>query len=67
VGQEGVVTTWSRPPEGPAWALVRLDGADTALLHRDDGAVKTGARVRARWRAERTGSIQDLECFEVIA
>ena len=67
VGQEGVVTTWSRPPEGHAWALIRLDGADTALLHRVDGAVATGARVRARWRAERTGSIHDLECFEVIA
>jgi uncharacterized OB-fold protein len=68
VGQEGVVTTWSRPAGGAlAWALVRLDGADTAMLHLVDGAVATGARVRARWRAERTGSIRDLECFEVIS
>ena len=68
VAQEGVVTTWSRPAgEAMAWALVRLDGADTALLHKVDGAVATGARVRARWRAERTGSIHDLECFEVLS
>jgi len=68
VGQEGVVTTWARQPDrGLSWALIRLDGADTALLHLVDGAVATGARVRARWRAERTGAITDLECFEVIA
>ena len=39
---------------GPfAWALVRLDGADTALLHAVDAgrpdAVRTGMRVRVRW------------------
>ena len=67
VGQEGVVTTWARDPGQPlAWALVRLDGADTAMLHLVDGTVAKGARVRARWRAERTGSIRDLECFEVV-
>ena len=26
--------------------------------------MKTGMRVRARWRAERDGRIQDIECFE---
>lgn len=68
VAQEGVVTTWSQPSDRPlAWALIRLDGADTAMLHLVDGAVATGARVRARWRPERTGSIHDIECFEVIA
>ena len=68
VGQEGVVTTWARDPaQDLAWALVRLDGADTAMLHLVDGTVETGSRVRARWRAERTGSIRDIECFEVIA
>jgi uncharacterized OB-fold protein len=59
VGPEGVVVT-----HAPGWALVRLDGADTALLHRVAGAVVSGQRVRARWRAERVGSIHDLECFE---
>jgi len=74
VGQEGVVVTWARveapkrfhPLQTPfAWALIRLDGADTALLHAVDGTVKTGDRVRARWKDERIGSIRDIECFEV--
>jgi hypothetical protein len=76
VGPGGVVTTWSwvarprpkHPLERPfAWALVRLDGADTALLHAVDAGsperMRTGLRVRARFRAERRGGIRDLECF----
>lgn len=67
VGQEGVVTTWARDAgQDLAWALVRLDGADTAMLHLVDGPVATGSRVRVLWRAERSGSIRDIECFEVI-
>jgi uncharacterized OB-fold protein len=77
VGQVGVVTTWcwiyNPRPEHPlrhpfAWALVRLEGADTAMLHAvDAGAadrMRTGMRVHARWRAERTGEIADLACFD---
>jgi uncharacterized OB-fold protein len=77
VGPEGTVTTWSwqpEPREGQpldqpfAWALIQLDGADTALLHAVDAgsaaAMRTGLRVRPRWAAERTGHIRDLACFE---
>jgi uncharacterized OB-fold protein len=74
VGPAGVVTTWAwepRPRPGQpldhpfAWALIRLDGADTALLHAVDAAeVRTGLRVRPRWRAERIGAITDIVCFE---
>ena len=76
VGQAGVVTTWawvSDPrPEHPldrpfAWALVRLDGADTALLHAvdagDQSRMATGMRVQVRWRDEREGDIHDIACF----
>ena len=76
VGSSGVVTTWTwvdapkpgQPLSRPfAWALVKLDGADTAMLHAVDAgspdAMKTGMRVTARFRAERTGTIQDLEAF----
>ncbi|HVV35904.1 MAG TPA: OB-fold domain-containing protein [Acidimicrobiales bacterium] len=78
VGQEGEVTTWSwtdgrryQPLDRPfAWALIKLDGADTALLHAvDAGSVDrmaTGMRVRVRWRAEREGHINDIECFEPV-
>jgi uncharacterized OB-fold protein len=76
VASAGVVTTWSwqtepldgQPFDRPfAWALVRLDGADTALLHAVDApreAMRTGLRVRVRWAAERVGSISDIACFE---
>jgi uncharacterized OB-fold protein len=51
-----------------AWALVKLDGADTSILHAVDAgspdAMSTGMRVRVRWADERTGRIQDIACFE---
>lgn len=78
VGDSGVVTTWAwnaTPREGQplqrpfAWALIKLDGADTPLLHAVDisspDEIRTGARVKARWADERVGSIRDLACFEV--
>ncbi|MEU2660430.1 OB-fold domain-containing protein [Streptomyces sp. NPDC007325] len=77
VDATGTVTTWAWNPEPRrgqplatpfAWVLVRLDGADTALLHALDApgpdAVRTGMRVRIRWAADRTGAITDIACFE---
>jgi len=76
VGQSGEVTAWSwvaEPlPEHPvdrpfAWALIKLDGADTAMLHvvdvPDESAMTTGMRVTAEWRDERKGFITDIACF----
>jgi len=78
VGPAGVVTTWSwaseplldQPLGRPfAWALVQLDGADTAMLHAVDAgspeAMASGMRVTPRWKpaGERQGRIQDIECF----
>ena len=76
VGPAGTVLTWSwqpAPREGQplsrpfAWALIRLDGADTALLHAVDAgtaSLHTGMRVTPRWSAEPAGRITDIECFE---
>ncbi|MFF7288794.1 Zn-ribbon domain-containing OB-fold protein [Streptomyces griseorubiginosus] len=77
VGVTGTVTTWAwnpaprrgQPLDTPfAWVLVRLDNADTALLHALDApgpdAVHTGMRVRIRWAEERVGAITDIACFE---
>ena len=77
VGPAGTVTTWSwvgeplagQPLEHPfAWALIRLDGADTAMLHAVDAgsaaAMRTGMRVRPRWAAQPAGHIRDIACFE---
>ncbi len=78
VGPEGVVTSWSwnatprlgQPFDRPfAWALVQLDGADTALLHALDAEpeqISTGMRVRIRWADETTGFINDIACFEAL-
>jgi uncharacterized OB-fold protein len=77
VGPAGAVTSWAwvnapsakHPLARPfAWALIRLDGADTALLHAvDAGAesrMRAGLRVRPRWREQTSGEIRDIECFE---
>ena len=77
VGPAGTVLTWSwlaeplpgQPLDRPfGWALIRLDGADTAMLHAVDAgsadAMRTGMRVRPRWAAKRVGSIRDIACFE---
>jgi uncharacterized OB-fold protein len=77
VGPGGVVTSWAwvhkpsakHPLAHPfAWALVRLDGADTGMLHAVDAGsesrMRTGMRVKPRWRKETAGEIRDIECFE---
>jgi uncharacterized OB-fold protein len=76
VADRGTVTSWSwmaEPLEGQplgtpfAWVLVRLDGADTSMVHALDvdvpARVSTGMRVRVRWAEETTGHIRDLACF----
>jgi uncharacterized OB-fold protein len=77
VGDVGVVESWAwvpeprrqQPLEHPfAYALIRLDGADTPFLHAVDAgsadAMQTGMRVRVRWADESAGSILDIACFE---
>jgi uncharacterized OB-fold protein len=78
VGPEGTVTTWAwvrqpmpkHPLQRPfAWALIQPDGAGTGMLGAVDAgsldAMRTGVRVRPRWRAEREGHINDIECWEL--
>jgi uncharacterized OB-fold protein len=76
VGPAGTVESWAwvstprpgHPLDRPfAWALIRLDGADTALVHAVDAGsakeLRQGLRVRPRWRTERAGHITDIESF----
>jgi uncharacterized OB-fold protein len=76
VSDEGRVTTWAwverprsnQPLDRPfAWALILLDGADTAMLHAVDAEsparMSTGMRVKVRWAQERVGGIRDIACF----
>ncbi|MBO0851146.1 MAG: OB-fold domain-containing protein [Pseudonocardia sp.] len=80
VAAEGTIQSWSwmpTPLEGQplphpfAWALIKLDGADTALLHAVDAgspaAMRTGLRVRARWRDNPVGHITDIACFQPVS
>jgi uncharacterized protein len=77
VATSGVVTSWSwtaaprahQPLDRPfAWALIKLDGADTAMLHAVDAGdirnMSTGMRVKARFAIEQSGTIRDIACFE---
>ncbi|MEZ0340623.1 Zn-ribbon domain-containing OB-fold protein [Mycobacterium sp. pV006] len=76
VSSVGTVVSWTwqpEPLEGQpldrpfAWALIKLDGADTPLLHAvaADGpdAISTGARVHAHWVEEPQGAITDIAYF----
>lgn len=72
VSSVGTVLSWtwqSTPLEGQpldrpfAWALIKLDGADTPLLHAVDGKVSTGDRVHVHWADETVGAITDIAYF----
>ncbi|MDF2581800.1 MAG: DNA-binding protein [Mycobacterium sp.] len=75
VSAVGTVLSWTWQPaplEGQpldrpfAWALIKLDGADTPLLHAVDapeGSIKTGDRVHAHWIDEPVGAITDIAWF----
>ncbi|WP_163805148.1 Zn-ribbon domain-containing OB-fold protein [Mycolicibacterium anyangense] len=76
VASVGTVLSWTwqpEPLEGQpldrpfAWALIKLDGADTALLHavdaKESGQIKTGDRVHAHWVDEPVGAITDIAYF----
>lgn len=76
VASVGTVLSWTWQPEPLAgqpldrpfaWALIKLDGADIALLHAVDSgssdAISTGARVHAHWVDEPVGAITDIAYF----
>jgi uncharacterized OB-fold protein len=77
VAPTGTIVSWAwvahpreKQPLGRpfAYALVKLDGADTPLVHvvdaGDPAKLRTGLRVRARFAAERSGGVRDIEAFE---
>lgn len=60
------------PQEGEriVFGLVKLDGAETRLVHlihaREPGGLRVGAKVRVRWRAERFPGIQAIAGFDLL-
>jgi uncharacterized protein len=80
VSAVGTVVSWTwqaEPLEGQpldrpfAWALIKLDGADTPLIHAVDAGepngIRTGARVHVRWADEPVGAITDIAYFALGA
>ena len=76
VASVGTVLSWSwqaeplegQPLEQPfAFALIKLDGADTAMLHAvavdSPAGIKTGDRVHVHWVDEPVGAITDIAYF----
>ncbi|OBB81973.1 DNA-binding protein [Mycobacterium colombiense] len=76
VSSVGTVVSWTwqpEPIEGQpldrpfAWALIKLDGADTPLIHAVDAGepkdIKTGTRVHVHWVDEPVGAITDIAYF----
>jgi len=76
VASVGTVASWTWQPEPIggepldrpfAWALIKLDGADTPLLHAVDAgspdAISTGARVHVHWADDTVGAITDIAYF----
>lgn len=60
-------TTRTRDGAEVTFGMIRLDGADTALMHRVEAArdeLAVGLRVKARWAGEKSGEITDVEAFE---
>ena len=80
VGQQGEIVTWAwvkeprdaHPMSVPfAWAMIKLDRADVAMIHcvaaDNEEDLRTGARVQAVWADETRGFITDIRCFELCA
>jgi uncharacterized OB-fold protein len=76
VGPAGTVDSWTwvpapsvqHPLDRPfAFAMIRLDGASTALLHAVDAgssaAMANGMRIAPRWKGARIGHLTDIACF----
>ncbi len=79
VGTEGTLVTFTvvyrggyhHPRKTPlAYGVIKLDGADTSLVHflgeTDVDRIKQGMRVRAVFAQKRKGHILDIECFRAV-
>ncbi|GFG74275.1 DNA-binding protein [Mycobacterium botniense] len=76
VSTTGTVVSWTWQPQPVAgqpldrpfaWALIKLDGADTPLVHAvdvgDPKAIRTGTRVHVHWADKPVGAITDIAYF----
>jgi len=79
VGPEGILLTFTvvyragkhQPISTPlAYGIIRLDGADTSIIHllgeTDVSKLRAGMRVRAVFSERRKGHILDIQCFRPV-
>jgi uncharacterized OB-fold protein len=79
VGPAGTVESWTWVPEPTskhplqhpfAFALIKPDGADTAMVHVVDcpteAQMEIGMRVHPRWKTDPTNMITDIEAWERV-
>ncbi len=79
VADEGTVSSfcWVKQPtphhhiQQPfAFAMIRLDGADSDFIHMVDcgseDKLQNGARVKAQWADDRQGAMTDIRCFKLV-
>lgn len=79
VSDSGMITSFSvvnhsepfYPSKSPfVFGIIQLEGADTGLVHLiggvDPGDVKIGMKVKAVFKAERSGSIRDIRYFKPV-
>ncbi len=62
--------TGEQRPVPYGFAIIRLDGASTALYHfleeTDPRKLRVGQRVKAVFRPERTGNLRDILYFRTL-
>ncbi len=79
VGDKGTLLTFTevtykepvQPVDPPfVYGIIKLDGADTGLLHfigeAQPGSLKIGMRVQAVFAEKRTGNILDIKYFKPV-
>ena len=79
IGPKGILLHYTIIGLPPLWVkrrvpftlgLIKLDGADTGLMHfvneTDKAKLRNGLRVKAVFAQERKGYITDIEHFEII-
>lgn len=79
IGPKGILLHYTIIGLPPLWVkrrvpftlgLIKLDGADTGLMHfvneTDKAKLRNGLRVKAVFAEERKGYITDIEHFEII-
>jgi len=62
--------TGQQRPVPYGFAIIRLDGASTAIYHfveeTDDTRLRVGRRVQANFRAQRQGNMGDIVSFRLL-